>query len=1286
MPETDSPPKTFLGIRFFLLGFDPVRENEVRSKLIDGGGVSVGQYNDSCTHVIVDRIVYDDPECVAARKDGKTLVTGLWVDHSFDIGMPCDATPIMYRPLRDLNGIPGAKSLIVCLTGYQRHERDDIMTMVGLMGAQFSKPLVANKVTHLICYKFEGEKYELAKKMKRIKLVNQRWLEDCLRGWELLPEADYNQSDYELEMMKAEAKDSDEEAGETVIKQSAERNIRSPHDLNVRMLSATELPKSAVKLPNPTLPEDPLNTMAKETFLTPDKLNRLSPSLNSVQLPETHGCQETGASGKVASVEFLVQHLESPNSTRVEMNLVSTTKKDEKCSPKAEFTAIYSRKTQKKSTLPGFSGQTSGNTSGSPKAMGCKDAFDCYSPAMQKAKTLFSTGCIESPLKGSSLYQGDDSASILPQKRMIDASAPSSKSQKTTHNAKAIIVRSPNLNVAHKSSATIAKKASSAGEKSNKNDLTSFLAASVEKGQNENAEKSPMSCRKFRESNSASKSSFEYFGMEGSSDVVGEPVVTENKEQDFKDSSPSCRKPEMGVSRNPANLDSVGGSNKLGGKLPRTKMLAKKTLGRPRASNISKSKCSVYSNKIASENNPAICFNENKERAACRSGNEEASTSTVSNDAVEEMVAKAVENGAANDFEFMDDETEAPNEKDKHDFEETFNEEKSEFVDLVHKACKTMESEHSRDHSRAAMLKDIVSSENAAGTKLESSISNKKTKLRPKKFKKTKLGESTSPTEFMNDETRAPDEKHRHDLEKAFNEEKSKFVDLAHKIDRIMEAKLSRDNSRAPMHEDIVASENAANGTNLETAISNKKTKLGDSTSPKYSSEGKTKQVRKRLSGEGKNKAVPAKSKKDLVAEETQDGKNLKEDEKENFIPHHGDKNNGSNASANELENSIEEENRPVVDVDQNPRVGETAAGKLVTKLKKTPVKGDKISGINFKTLPAQEVLSRMKSEPMWFILSGHRYQRKEFQQVIKRLKGRRCRDSHQWSYQATHFIVPEPVRRTEKFFAAAASGRWILKSDYLSACSQAGKFLPEDSYEWHENGLSEDGAINLEAPRQWRLLRERAGYGAFYGMRIVIYGECIAPPLDTLKRVVKAGDGTILATSPPYSRFLKSGIDFAVVSPGMPCDDIWVQEFLKHEIPCVTADYLVEYVCKPGYPLERHVLYNTQAWAEKSFANLVSRANETVQDLCTPPDNHQSHDIACQVCGSYDRGEAMLICGKESGSLGCGIGTHIDCCNPPLEAVPEDWFCPECSSESRNNLNSSKKRKKGKGTPTSKH
>lgn len=34
--------------------------------------------------------------CVAAREDGKTLVTALWVEHSADIGMPVDATSVCF--------------------------------------------------------------------------------------------------------------------------------------------------------------------------------------------------------------------------------------------------------------------------------------------------------------------------------------------------------------------------------------------------------------------------------------------------------------------------------------------------------------------------------------------------------------------------------------------------------------------------------------------------------------------------------------------------------------------------------------------------------------------------------------------------------------------------------------------------------------------------------------------------------------------------------------------------------------------------------------------------------------------------------------------------------------------------------------------------------------------------------------------------------------------------------------------------------------------------------------
>lgn len=165
------------------------------------------------------------------------------------------------------------------------------------------------------------------------------------------------------------------------------------------------------------------------------------------------------------------------------------------------------------------------------------------------------------------------------------------------------------------------------------------------------------------------------------------------------------------------------------------------------------------------------------------------------------------------------------------------------------------------------------------------------------------------------------------------------------------------------------------------------------------------------------------------------------------------------------------------------------------------------------------------------------------------------------------------------------------------------------------------------------------------------------------MKRVIKAGDGTILATSPPYSRFLKSGFDFAVVSPSMPRIDSWVQEFVRHEIPCIAADYLVEYVCKPGYSLERHVLYKTHSWVNKSFENLLKCSEEIIED-CTLSSDESSDDLSCAVCGSRDREEVMLICGDETGKAGCGIGTHIDCCDPPLQSVPEDdWFCSKCSS-----------------------
>ncbi|KNA26047.1 hypothetical protein SOVF_001130 [Spinacia oleracea] len=176
----------FSGIGFFLAGFTPQQHLQYELMIIREGGVITDEYGPDCTHVVVHNLVLDDPICVTARRDRKTVVTRL--------------------PLKGLTGIPGANEFVICLTGYQGLQREDITTMVQLMGSQLSKPLVARRVTHLICFKFEGEKYALAKAMNVTKIVNHQWLVDCLATWKILPEEPYStKSGYECYLMLPEA-------------------------------------------------------------------------------------------------------------------------------------------------------------------------------------------------------------------------------------------------------------------------------------------------------------------------------------------------------------------------------------------------------------------------------------------------------------------------------------------------------------------------------------------------------------------------------------------------------------------------------------------------------------------------------------------------------------------------------------------------------------------------------------------------------------------------------------------------------------------------------------------------------------------------------------------------------------------------------------------------------------------------------------------------------------------------------------------------------------------------
>ncbi|KAL3364931.1 hypothetical protein AABB24_010202 [Solanum stoloniferum] len=1287
--------KIFVDVRFVLIGFDPLRKEQIRSKLVEGGGVDAGKYGPDCTHLIVDSIIYDDPICVSARRVGKIVVTSLWVAHSFDLGMPVDHHSVMYRPPRNLNGIPGAKSLIVCLTGYQRQDRDDIMTMVGLMGANFSKPLVANKVTHLICYKFEGEKYELAKKMKTIKLVNHQWLEDCLKSWEILSEAEYDKSGYELEMMEAEAKDSEDENEGIAANRSAEtiaimgpENPKSPNQFLVKQEASTNI--------------SDLNIFRGLSGLGNTKELSLSASKQSKsdQVPAFE--ESPNRHDEMLNSNFCRTKEEPPSSMQQNgSDLVSVSNSARK-SPHS----CSSREFPRKFSSP-MTSEHMKSYSGSPAATEAGIGYDCFNLSSQRGLEKSELG-VKTPKNLS--FSGKGQSSRLPEKRNMGISDSSFKSPRTGNNPESI---PDGYLTANRSEELINSSKLHSLSHGGSHLLSTNPAPHLDKGvtletmqhyDSTISNPATLSTGQGHDEDAPQSSTCMIMGSKGTSHATVDVSGTLDERHDVP--SPVNERRDTLKSNVLSEFNKAGDDSMSGSKTLKKRSLSKKTLGSRQSlgkGDGRNQKGSLLINKTVLMNDSAASSSGGREETehqnilSSTKGEVLPADNADSSKEIERNNFLNSEKESAKTNESLNDDTEAP--EDQEDEELNVLREKSTGTEAQHSGLQSAEKKINANkmvnkNDRKDIAKSLSTESNEFETQKTSS--GKETKLSKStsvgKASEEKVPEGPKCLKKNCKKTNLATKRAAASVEGALSTESNEFE--TQKTSG-KETKLSQSTSVGKASEEKVPEgpkclKKNSKKTNLATKraaasvegalstesnefetqkTSGKETKLSQSTSVGKASEEKVPEGPKCLKKNSKKTNLATKraaaSVEGTERKKCRTDRNKVEAKKGKGFPSETGKATVI-STENQLKSSmdVEKENMSVIGL-QNAGDNEHEAVRSSPSDKKS------------RSLKVTEV----QSEPRWFIVSGHRLQRKEFQQVIKRLKGKVCRDSHHWSYQATHFIVPAPVRRTEKFFGAASSGRWILKTDYLTACVEAGKLLDEEPYEWHKKGLTEDLAINLEAPRKWRLLRERTGHGALYGMRIIIYGDCIVPPLDTLKRAVKAGDGIILATSPPYSRFLESGVDFAIVSEVMPRCDKWVQEFLRHEIPCVLPDYLVTYVCKPGYTLNNYVQYNTHSWAERSLKKHINRLEEIVEEM--EPSDDSSNDIACQVCGSPDRGEVMLICGDESGSLGCGIGMHVDCCDPPLECVPEeDWFCPECS---KNISNTSTKRKFKKGTSNSK-
>ena len=148
-----------------------------------------------------------------ADETGARAVSAEWIRACLSAKMCVDvASNVLYAPPRSVAGLDAFKDCVVCATGYGGQRRKDVETMVKVLGGTYQK-VFDRGVTHLVAYEFSGAKWERACGWTTAKIVNHRWLEECVTRWARVDEAPFSRrsgkEEYELAAAVPDSEDED---------------------------------------------------------------------------------------------------------------------------------------------------------------------------------------------------------------------------------------------------------------------------------------------------------------------------------------------------------------------------------------------------------------------------------------------------------------------------------------------------------------------------------------------------------------------------------------------------------------------------------------------------------------------------------------------------------------------------------------------------------------------------------------------------------------------------------------------------------------------------------------------------------------------------------------------------------------------------------------------------------------------------------------------------------------------------------------------------------------------